>query len=311
MRGLATRDSKLDNEICNLADEMISKWSVKEIPLTIPVKFVALERTVARIIRLSFQDWSTWSLPMVAREVSYVIHSGQQAGRDINNYIDEQTTREKQKEIQLRDYLADLYATYVMGSAYVYASVYLRFEPIHSIRANGDHIPDTFRAEAIFNMLEWMSKKKAYGFEEVIKKLRADWQNFLRLAGSPEHIEQQEKDQIIAWVKKLAQLVYDNDVGGQMYSVNQWHRARELKKNFEKTRSFNQESTDDVRNILNAAWLVRGDTEDHIDDIDIAATVAIREIQGKKISAPAKKPQSEFTYQGEQKQRKEPSSWSN
>lgn len=311
MRGLAIRDSKLDNEICELADEMISKWSLGRISLTIPVKFVALESTVARIIRLGYLDWSTWSLPMVAREVSYVIHSREVAKSTINDYIYGQASGDKQKEIHLRDYLADIFATYVMGPAYAYASVYLRFEPPHSTHANGGHIPDSHRAEAIFNMLEWMSKEKGFVFDEIINELRSDWQKFLIMAGSPDQIEQQEKDQITAWVEDLAQCVYDNDEGGQMYSVNQWHRAGNLKRNFEKTRSFNPESTDDVRNILNSAWLVRGDTENLIDEIDHASTVAIREIQGKKTLTPVKKPQSEFTYQGEQKQRKDPSSWSN
>ena len=293
MRGLATRDSKLDNEICNLADIMISKWSVKDISLTIPVKYVALESTMARIIRLSFQDWSTWSLPMVAREVSYVIHSRQRAGKEINDFIDEQIKENTQKDIHLRDYLADIYATYVMGPAYGYASVYLRFDPINNLHAYGNHIPDAYRAEAIFSMLEWMRDEKKFSFDAIIQELRTEWKRFLSFSGSPQEIELQEKKQIKDWVDDLVKFVHENDEGGLMYTAHQWEAAGLLKEKFVETRTFPYTGRYDVRDIMNAAWLVRGDDEIHINEINKAAENAIREIQGLKLPPPEQGKQSE------------------
>ena len=69
--GLAFRRSRLDENACRLADELIGKCNLG-ISLddcewvTIPAPKEALGRTLARIVRLRFPEWTVWALPLVA-----------------------------------------------------------------------------------------------------------------------------------------------------------------------------------------------------------------------------------------------------
>lgn len=297
-RGLATRDYKFDDEICRLADDLISRWNLQGVSLTIPVKYEALEKTVTRIVRLSHRDWTAWALPMVAREVSYVIHSKENAGEKINNYIAEQVIAGA-NETHLRDYLADIFATYVMGPSYGYAAVYLRFDPISASHAHSPHAPDVRRAEVIFRMLEWVSKNKMKDdpYIDTYQSLQAEWQNVMRQAGRMELLTPEETQQIAGWVAALADQVYSQDSVGLMYPAVQWERAIELLDGFLEDHTFSRvnKTSDDLRSVLNAAWLVRlqwqkQDKDDSIQEIETAAKDAMDVILGRV--PPPVKPQS-------------------
>jgi hypothetical protein len=294
MRGLVTRDCKLDDEICQLADDLINKWKVPGVSLTIPVKYVALEKTVARIVRLSYQDWTTWALPLVACEISYVIHSSETANKEINAYITQEVAAGA-SETQLRDYLADIFATLGMGPAYAYAAIYLRFDPIHSQQGQNILTPDAWRAETIFKTLDWVSTKKLNGnpYQSICQSLRVEWQDALRQAGQPTQLNKNDDDQIAEWVNVLAEEIYNSDDLGLVYDTPQWDRAVELSQIFLYDKSFSQSSkaSDDLRAILNAAWLVRAQKDKEkdipLEEIKNATKEAMEVILGRKLAPPA------------------------
>ena len=158
LRGVATRDVELDHGFCQLADVLI-RLCASDVSLTIPARKEALESTVARIVRLSFCDWSIWALPLVAREVGYVVNSKDKRSEQLAKFLDEEKGK-GDHESHLRDYLADIFATYVMGPAYCFAVIYLRFDPLQAHKPADSHPSESKRAEVIFSTLAQMSKQE-------------------------------------------------------------------------------------------------------------------------------------------------------
>lgn len=82
--GLALRDKTfkqsagLEQRICQVADELIRKCAVESTntawhSLTVPALQESLTKTLARIIRLRFPEWTIWSLPLTAHEYGHVV----------------------------------------------------------------------------------------------------------------------------------------------------------------------------------------------------------------------------------------------
>lgn len=252
LRGLATRDCTLDDNICQLADELISKWNVTDVSITIPVKYVAYETTVSRIVRLSFQDWSIWALPLVGREVGYVVNTNDSLTKLLDS-MDNQLIRDWNLENSLRDYMADIFATYVMGPAYFCASMYLRFNPLQAYSNANDSAPDAYRAEAILKMLNWMSNNmKGDPFQPFVENLREKWHKVLSQTGM--QIPPPEKEFPVDCVNVLAE--YMKDKNELMFTAAEWERANGLCLEFVKEKT-SAKVGDDVRAVLNAAWLAR------------------------------------------------------
>ena len=71
--GLAIRRKRMDEEICNVADELIRGIHKRADTLTIPASQEAYSRTLARLVRVRFPEWTIWSLPLTAHEIGHVI----------------------------------------------------------------------------------------------------------------------------------------------------------------------------------------------------------------------------------------------
>jgi hypothetical protein len=252
--GLATRDSLLDEGVCQLADDLIKQWN-PGVSLTIPAKYVALESTLARIVRLSFQDWSIWALPLAAREVGYVVNARENASDRLAGFIREKMV-DGQIEAHLRDYLADVFGTYVMGPAYCYAAIYMRFDPLLAYEPLDDHPPDAMRAEVIFDALDWMSRAKLENdpYQSILEELRSQWQVVLAQAIVPARRALPMAGSFTTLVEELAQIVYSERQA--MFSATAWGRAKQMRNDFLEGRNSAQPQ-DDLRSVLNAAWLAR------------------------------------------------------
>jgi hypothetical protein len=75
--GLAIRTNKYEYEICQTADELIRSCAIETIgrswnSLTVPAAPDALAKTMARMIRVRFPDWTLWTLPLTAYEYGHV-----------------------------------------------------------------------------------------------------------------------------------------------------------------------------------------------------------------------------------------------
>jgi hypothetical protein len=212
--GLALRD-KLDNEsswmVWNLADHLIQDCSEKTClnpSLAVPSAQEALTRTLARIIRMRFEEWTIWNLPFTSHEFGHVVIEETDylpnflnARTDFltkceNSYFpgcDEEKIRAALR-CQLEEFFADAFATYTMGPAYACAAIILRFDPIIKVESN-EKPSDLKRVFVVLGMLEWMNNQpqsptgsspltsvSSTPFRNIINKLRATWGDMLTKA---------------------------------------------------------------------------------------------------------------------------------
>lgn len=76
--GLAIRTEGYDDAICQTADELIRSCATESTgnawnSFTVPAAPDALAKTLARMVRLRFPDWTIWTLPSTAHEYGHVV----------------------------------------------------------------------------------------------------------------------------------------------------------------------------------------------------------------------------------------------
>jgi len=177
-----------------------------------------------------------------------------------------------QKQVQLgcskdhlRDYLADVFATYVMGPAYCFALLYLRLEPVLAQRVCWRTPPDTNRAVVILGTLEWMSQKSNMdAYRAITETLRTEWRQVCTQAGQAEHPEKEVESQLKGWAAELAGIVWSTAAEMPMFSPESWMEADRLKYDFLQRKGAGpaahqprQLAVTALTTILNAAWLAR------------------------------------------------------
>ena len=100
-------------------------------------------KTVGRLVRLRCCEWTIWTLPLVAHEFGHIVI---EESKEISNRIETISQAhllalqeafgpgaktEPLPRAELEEYLADAYATYVMGPAFACAAILLRLNPLH------------------------------------------------------------------------------------------------------------------------------------------------------------------------------------
>jgi hypothetical protein len=129
VRGVLLRDSGLDHDLCRIADELVRLWGrFKDYmwrSFTIPASHERLDVSSARLIRIGFPEWSIWSLPLTAHEFGHVFADR----HDRMRILVERQTTDVLEASELRTWVADAFATAVMGPAYVWAAILLRVDP--------------------------------------------------------------------------------------------------------------------------------------------------------------------------------------
>jgi hypothetical protein len=131
--------------------------------LTIPARRYATACTIARMVRVGFPEWTVWAVPLAAFEFGRVVIDEME--------IVESFASEYGGVIDgLETALADVFATYVMGPAYAFASVYVLLDP----RSEGPALTGSERAYVVFRTLELMDEGGLLG--DVIDVLRSRWE---------------------------------------------------------------------------------------------------------------------------------------
>jgi len=134
--GLMIRDVWLDEGVCRIADDIIRTYremaQVKVHSWTILGRNDSDPIELSRMIRLGFPEWTVWALPFTAHEFWHAVmrESVNKQGLVIKDSARQQGIREDLAQLQwkdrlLQDCLADVYATYSMGPAYVAAALLL------------------------------------------------------------------------------------------------------------------------------------------------------------------------------------------
>jgi hypothetical protein len=203
--GLALRDKLLD-EVCHIADELIKESATMSLgsnSLAVPAADEALDKTLARIVRVRFPDWSVWTLPSVVHEYAHVLIDENEGLRDfiaanaaallaqdekLQQAYDvagdeDQELIKRRATYPLRVLVADAFATYALGPAYASAAILLRLDPLVAGRTGG-RPAHTRRAHVILTILDYIDgKQPRRPYKQTHDELDAQWRSLVAVAG--------------------------------------------------------------------------------------------------------------------------------
>ena len=210
LSGLALRDAGFDESISRMAEYLIRTYKTNRAPI---YEWMALPttgretvaKTLARIIRVGFPEWTVWALPFTAHAFWHVTARHDFAG-DLPDIPE-----------RFQTCLADAFATYTMGPAYAYACFFLSLNPLEPYEADPQPssksgaattlVGDDTRATAILTMLDEMSAQSQAdtGYQPIRERLSAMWTAAMSRAHAKEPTAQAANDsaEIKAIVKRL------------------------------------------------------------------------------------------------------------
>ncbi len=279
LAGLALRESGFDEDICEIADELLHSFqrSSRNDLLTIPIPHEIVMEVLQRIVRLSYPEWTLWSLPMVAYEFwrGYTSKSDQ-----IRADFEKRSGGLSFDDATLC--LGDAFATFNMGPAYAYYAFYLSLNPVQAFRGPQDSIEEPVaseRAEVILGMLQWMSGQGLDNpWLERIRKLRDSWNAVAAGANSnPVELAAKVSDRVMTIASSIEAALRLSQPT-LPFRIEQWPRVEILKgvlanavaqHKIDPNLQMNEpvDPTCEIREIVNAAWLARLESPADIDRI--------------------------------------------
>jgi hypothetical protein len=240
--GFALRDAGFDEGISRLADELLQSYTTKSNlhMMAIPTRQQAVAMSLAGIVRVTFPDWTIWSLPSTAHQFWHVV-----ASKDLESKLRlelRQLSGNKNDNVELRfsDCLADAFATYTMGPAYAFFAICLLLNPASPFTASKARVEDRpvreteraqieakstesitvenpaddVRAHSVFEMLKCMDSKESAidpPYAKVRNDLNAAWMAAIAETGTQPIIDKKkqinEAEQVAADKKRVAVLV--------------------------------------------------------------------------------------------------------
>lgn len=283
--GLAFRKSRLDENACRLADELIGKCNLGISPddwLTIPAPKEALGRTLARIVRLRFPEWKVWALPLVAHEYGHVLF-GDDGNDTIGSLGEEEATAraldgvpEAARTRWLRELVVETFSTYIMGPAYACAAIWLRLNPYCGDEEQADRcLLDLYRASIILEALTWEKKGEmavvGHPYKEIAQRLRSSWNETVKAINPGDVVASIEGKEPA--LKELATLTLEAlhaKYPAARYPAGDdeegWSKALRWAEDWQKEETFKEETFRaarlNLRDCLNAAWQIRMDWRD-------------------------------------------------
>jgi hypothetical protein len=200
--GLALRDIGFDEGISRISEDLIRTYKTNQPPsypwLALPAaRPDTVAKTLARIVRVGFPEWTVWALPFTAHAFWHVI-----ARDDLEDVVLQETALEAIPE-RLQTCLADAFATYTMGPAYAYAAFYLLLNPLDAFAANpanpadtaGLRVGDDTRAQAILAMLVSMDDTNADNeYKTIALSLGGMWAAAMEQAAAGQRTAQTASD---------------------------------------------------------------------------------------------------------------------
>lgn len=291
--GLILRDKEFDSEICDVADELIkscSQLALTNASIAVPAARDALTRTVGLMVRVRFPDWTVWTLPSTAYEYGHLVLNELNKFKDsiaieVDKWLkqdpefkalaaDKQAPEESKQllreraEIYVKEFLADIFATYMMGPAYACSAILLRFDPAGSSVNDSERPDDIRRGFVVLEVLNGMNTDSpAKPYTLTIKYLEDQWKATKARVKSPVKFEDWEKARLKALVDgwhgfrpKFSQFAKYPDNG-----PDGWNVAAKWAQDWLDQSSNNvplkvpQDIThlSKLRDVLNAAWICR------------------------------------------------------
>jgi hypothetical protein len=263
LRGLALRESGIERGICELADRLLHECD--RVPgaswksVAIPSHRGPTALTPAQIIRLGFPEWTIWALPLAAYEFGRIMV---EQDKTLSSKVVEEAQASGRSVQLVTETLADAIAMYAVGPAYACSAIFMSLNPGPALP--GGPPADGARAEIIFEMLKQADKNAgdAISLAPVLEPLERAWAEAVKETGAVPggDVGTKERTEFFwRWAK--------NNYVTAMYSPIAWQNAERLKDAVLKRASGDplapqdQTSIDagvsDVRDMLNAAWLLR------------------------------------------------------
>ncbi|MCW2701730.1 MAG: hypothetical protein JWQ45_3265 [Blastococcus sp.] len=188
--GLSLRGMGMDEHFCAMADWLSDYWTtVVDLPYMFAIPARTEPSTIPSIIRLGFPEWTIWALPLFAHEFGRILvekdaelqalaerlaAAPSAVPKQLGPDAGAAETARRAREARIRTYLADAFATYVMGPAYACACLLLKLDPLSVGRAE-DQAWDLVRAEVVVGTLRHMAPKLQGNLTDTIDKLQLSW----------------------------------------------------------------------------------------------------------------------------------------
>jgi hypothetical protein len=157
-----------------------------------PMRLQTMSTTLARIVRLSYPEWTVWSLPLTAYEFWFVVDANRSMDTELQHAIAAQSGVVAPVDEWSKLSLADAFATYTMGPAYGCAAIALILDPAMQPGPDPGALAHEVRAHTIIETLEAMDSAgsaidRLYG--DIARELREGWQAAVQQACEPRSAE--------------------------------------------------------------------------------------------------------------------------
>lgn len=291
--GLALRDKLLDQEICQLTDELILSCSenmitISSTSLTIPAHLELPPRMLRRVVRMRFSEWTIWTLPLAAYEFGLIAieevpelqsfctkqaEEAAQTGQAAADGTPADGDRLQQVLRHIKILMADAFATYTLGPAYACPALLLEFSPIPGGPGLEAGPSGAQRAAMVLSILERMGQSEnpddGNAFAFVLKELRKWWEVIQQPAGDTEGIMLDPAEVLDIFSMELHEVrpqvryptaLLNQSIYGGWPVAGQWqeHWRNELAQRTGRlTIPETVRATSKLRDGLNAAWLAR------------------------------------------------------
>jgi hypothetical protein len=258
--GLAFRDRSKDPWIFDAVDQLVVEYATAARqnwePLSVPWVQDAILKTLARVTRLRFQDWTIWGLPTTSFEFWRVLLESESRPAQVQNLLDLVTRGlPAPKRLTSADLIlvADALATYMMGVSYAAAAIVLRFEQADKNR--------TFMVLQALKLIGRRRDSPAAGVydDEFVTPLSQWWE---RLAGIESWPDEQSKSRIMALATLSLEGLQQQIPSASYRPENLSMRVRPVADIIGEGQSFPQNQpirAEDLtlRDIMNSAWAAR------------------------------------------------------
>jgi hypothetical protein len=269
IEGSMDRSAKVDGGLCKVADVLL--YHLSHLTGNPWDRFTILAEGeffagISDIIRIRFPQEDIWSLPIAAHELGHFIGPKIELKACGRTYkpLEEIIEREKAEGIEgsfIKEYFADIFATYSMGPAYACACILSRFDPWVADMDIEGHPSCAKRAYLIMNALDRVSKTrdvwedKPYG--GISDSLKLIWQRCLDSCGKQKDLTEPIENKLDQLLNDLFRLADENP--GIRYGKDCWKRAEsqlvELRPGKTGDPILRKDAT--IPDILNAAWICR------------------------------------------------------
>ena len=321
--GLALRDKLLDDQICQLTDELIVAFADAMFTYaspSIPAHLELPPRTLRRVVRMRFPEWTIWTLSLAAHEyghiaigetdelANYSLQRAKEAAELGSDDAEDPTARAARLERMKRCaevLIADAFATYTLGPAYACPALLLQFNPLPEEPRTGPGPFDLQRAELVLGILEGMGERAAGDnvFQFVLDELRSRWDQVRKPPenGGPIILDpvkvlqlfRTELGDIRPAVRYPTDRSDENLQGGWLVA-KEWeaHWQRQIDEFVPPLKvPANVSATSKLRDALNAAWLCQLKTEpEMLPEIERAARDLCQQIISSRLTP--KRPRS-------------------